>query len=211
MRNKDITLAIETAVAGGSLALFCDDELIRPQAGHSDVSRAEALLANIIRLLNDACVAKTDISRVAVSLGPGSFTGLRIGIATALGLKAGLGVPCVGVSVLEAAARNKNRPGIIALPAGKGDVVWQEFGGKMMSPMSDSASLFLDFLKTHRQTAIYAHSLLIEHVQNETPGRPIYDIGTDLAAMIGRAVRAGFGSEDLKPIYLRTSRYTGVG
>ena len=79
-------LAIESAIAGGSIALFKDDYIVCGASGGNFVSRAEDLLPRIIDLLGDAGITVGQLKRVAVSLGPGSYTGLRIGIATVMGL-----------------------------------------------------------------------------------------------------------------------------
>ncbi|HKX84886.1 MAG TPA: tRNA (adenosine(37)-N6)-threonylcarbamoyltransferase complex dimerization subunit type 1 TsaB [Pyrinomonadaceae bacterium] len=211
MENNTVTLAIEAAVAGGSLALFQGGALIGSRPGDADVSRAETLLPQIAEMFSESNVDKTDISRIAVSLGPGSFTGIRIGVATALGLKNGLGVPCHGISSLKAIAYASEGSLIAAVPVGKSDVAWQEFGDKRSTPVSDDHSLFLEFLGTRTGTRLFLHSLLIERLGADLDAYPVTDIGTDLASPIARAVIGGEGSEDLTPIYLRNSRYTGVG
>ena len=66
---------------------------------------AERLLPLIAELLNEAGWTRTSLERIGVSVGPGSFTGLRVGIACAQGLSLGLGVPLVGVTSLRAMSR----------------------------------------------------------------------------------------------------------
>src|SRR3954468_18683875 len=102
-RNK-LTLAIESAIAGGSLALLRNGELCASWTGSSSVSKSDELLANIDDLLTANHIATSDLQLIAVSAGPGSFTGIRIGIATALGLKTGLGIEMASVSALKAMA-----------------------------------------------------------------------------------------------------------
>jgi tRNA threonylcarbamoyladenosine biosynthesis protein TsaB len=82
------------------------------------------LLPLVARLLAETGVAKTSLERVVVGTGPGSFTGLRIGIALGEGLALGIGVPLVGVCSLEALARapEGTRPRVAVLDAGRGEL-----------------------------------------------------------------------------------------
>lgn len=85
----------------------------------------ELLLPHIEMLLQAAQVEKQQLRVVAVSLGPGSFTGLRIGLATAKALAYALGIPLIGVPTLEALAYNCPAPGLLLSPfldAQKGNV-----------------------------------------------------------------------------------------
>jgi tRNA threonylcarbamoyl adenosine modification protein YeaZ len=103
--GEKITLSIEAAIAGGSLSLIRDKEEIGNWIGRADLSKAEELLVNIDAMLTVCSISRHDIDLIAVSAGPGSFTGIRIGIATALGLKVGLDIPMSSVSALEAIGR----------------------------------------------------------------------------------------------------------
>lgn len=209
MQDDQVTLAIETAIAAGSLALFRGDTLLSSHEGTTGVARAEALLAEIENLLLRANIQKSELSRIAISLGPGSFTGVRIGIATALGLKAALGIECRGISALAAVARGFNGPSVAAVPVGKADVAWQEFGVGETPPSSDSENIFLEFLARRPGIPILAHSFLIERLPMPSPN--VHNIGSGIAACVGSAINAGLGSDQLEPIYLRNSRYSGVG
>ena len=68
-----------------------------------------------------------DLTRIAVCTGPGSFTGLRVGIAAARGLALGLGVPVIGVTRFEAIASQMVLPGTLRLPGRGGSVFSQDF------------------------------------------------------------------------------------
>jgi tRNA threonylcarbamoyladenosine biosynthesis protein TsaB len=94
-----LTLAFDTATAVATSALVDDDEVLGER-----VSRAQTLLEDVDALLRQAGAHPSDLDRLAVGLGPGSFTGVRIGLATARGLALSLDLPGSGVSTLAALA-----------------------------------------------------------------------------------------------------------
>src|SRR6185369_13700610 len=90
------------AIGGGSISIFRDGREIDHWVGEKNVSRAEELLPSIDRMLAVQALTKADIRTVVVSTGPGSYTGIRVGLATVLGLRAALGTNCFGLTSLEA-------------------------------------------------------------------------------------------------------------
>ncbi len=122
-------LSVETATRAGSVSLSRGEELVAAFAGDAGLSHSNTLLSDIDKLLTGA---KTDLSEIdlfAVATGPGSFTGLRIGIATVKGLAATLNRPCIGVPTLHAVARSAGASprSVALLPAGRGEVFAQLF------------------------------------------------------------------------------------
>lgn len=98
-------LAIETSSARGSVALIETGRVVA-EAGHERPNaHAEEILPLVRRLLGEAGWASSSLDRIGVGIGPGSFTGLRVGIALAQGLGLGLDRPVVGVGSLRAMAR----------------------------------------------------------------------------------------------------------
>ena len=107
-----VTLVLDSATARAVCGLVRDGrELASASAegGHA----AQRALVLVDEVLARAGCAPQELSQIVVGCGPGSFTGLRIGIATARGLALGLGLPCVGVSTLGALAAGA--PGAVAL------------------------------------------------------------------------------------------------
>jgi tRNA threonylcarbamoyladenosine biosynthesis protein TsaB len=98
-------LGIETTTQWVSVALVEGGQVILERAHDRPKQSAERLLPLIAELLSEAGWQRTSLECLGVSLGPGSFTGVRVGIACAQGLSLGLGVPLVGVSSLRAMAR----------------------------------------------------------------------------------------------------------
>jgi tRNA threonylcarbamoyladenosine biosynthesis protein TsaB len=94
-----LTLAFDTATAVATSALVDGDEVLGERA-----SRAQTLLEDVDALLRQAGAHPSDLDRLAVGLGPGSFTGVRIGLAAARGLALSLDLPGSGVSTLAALA-----------------------------------------------------------------------------------------------------------
>lgn len=97
-------LGIETSCQRGSVALVEGDQVVAT-AHHEEPNRhGERLLPLIEELLAASGWRRKDLERIAVGVGPGSFTGLRVGLALATGLSLGLRVPAVGVGSLRALA-----------------------------------------------------------------------------------------------------------
>jgi tRNA threonylcarbamoyl adenosine modification protein YeaZ len=103
----------------------------------ADDGRAERLLSFLAATLEAAGVGWADLGAVAVCVGPGDFTGVRVGVAAARGLALGLGVPAVGVTRLEALAAGRAGSALVAVDARRGAVCAQAFrdGAPLGSPV----------------------------------------------------------------------------
>jgi tRNA threonylcarbamoyladenosine biosynthesis protein TsaB len=99
-------LAIETSTYSGSVALAEGGRIIGEYYLNMGPSHSERLVPAIDRLLKELGTERKELGGVAVSLGPGSFTALRVGISTAKGLAYSLGIPVTGASSLEILAMN---------------------------------------------------------------------------------------------------------
>jgi tRNA threonylcarbamoyl adenosine modification protein YeaZ len=97
--RSGLVLAFDTATPVATSALVLDGEVLGERA-----SRAAAVLADADELLREAGFGPHDLGGLVVGTGPGSFTGIRIGLAAARGLALALGVPVAGVSTLDALA-----------------------------------------------------------------------------------------------------------
>ena len=100
-------LGIETSTVAGaaSVALIEGGKVVLERAHVRPKQSAERLLPLIAELLSEVGWQRTSLDRLGVSVGPGSFTGVRVGIACAQGLALGLDVPLIGVTSLRAMAR----------------------------------------------------------------------------------------------------------
>ena len=118
-------IAIETATMAGSVAIVDNTRVISEITLNIRATHSEKLMAAIDRLLGDSGLAIDDMDGVAVSIGPGSFTGLRIGLSAAKGLSYASGKPLMGIPTLDAMALNMTFSTYLICPiqdARKGEV-----------------------------------------------------------------------------------------
>jgi len=99
-----LILGIETATWLGSVALVTESEVIAEYTLNIRRTHSERLMGMIVRMLSDAAVASRDLDGIAVSMGPGSFTGLRIGLSTVKGLCFANDLRMAAVPTLQAMA-----------------------------------------------------------------------------------------------------------
>ena len=99
-------LAIETSTYSGSIAVLGDEGLLGEYFFNVGPSHTEKLVPSIDWLMSELGMNRADLTGVVVSLGPGSFTALRVGISTAKGICFSLGIPLVGASSLKTLAMN---------------------------------------------------------------------------------------------------------
>ena len=115
-------LALDTTTAAGSVALVDEDRVVGERSGDPSLSHAQRLPDDVLALLKTCEIDLSDVDLFAVASGPGSFTGLRIGIATVQGLAFVQRRPVVGVSALEALAH----AGSCGLPPGAEVAAWMD-------------------------------------------------------------------------------------
>ena len=99
-----LILAFETSAKAGSVALMKEGKLLGESYNNTGLTHSQTLLKMAEDLLKSCGFTPQDVEAVAVAAGPGSFTGVRIGVAAAKGYAWGKEIPCCGVSTLEAMA-----------------------------------------------------------------------------------------------------------
>jgi tRNA threonylcarbamoyladenosine biosynthesis protein TsaB len=104
-----LLLGLETATFCGSVALLAGDRLVASRTLNSPATHSARLLRTIEDLLGETTTRLENLAALAVSIGPGSFTGVRIGLSVAKGLAFALDIAIVGVSTLEALAVRAGR------------------------------------------------------------------------------------------------------
>lgn len=100
-----LLLCFETSAKAASVALFADGVLVGESYQNTGLTHSQTVMVMAEDVLRTAGKTAADVTAVAVAEGPGSFTGVRIGMAAAKGFAWGREIPCYGVSTLEAMAR----------------------------------------------------------------------------------------------------------
>jgi tRNA threonylcarbamoyladenosine biosynthesis protein TsaB len=209
-------LAIDTALDQCAVALWdhaskgvLAEQTIPMQRGH-----AEALLPMIEKVMAQAGLAYTAINRLVVTTGPGSFTGLRIGISAARGLALALGVPAVGVSTLSAyaapySAAAQPQPVAVVLDAKNDQAYLQEFdeSGQALSP--PAALAVAEVAKRLQQKTLILAGTAAErvYVSAKVLGKEVHLAPDGSRPHIGMIARLG-ALEDptlspARPLYIR--------
>ena len=122
-------LAIDTAGKTAAVAVLRDEMLLYEAAANNGLTHSETLLPMVDTALKACGLRCADIDLYGVTAGPGSFTGLRIGLAAVKGMALPRQTPCAGVSTLEALAWGMAGQGTVvgALDARRGQVYWAGF------------------------------------------------------------------------------------
>lgn len=127
--KEPLILAIETATRAGNVALARGAEIVASASGDATASHSKDLIETIDGVLQSGGVKLSEVDLFAGAEGPGSFTGLRIGLATIKSFAVCAGKSCVGVPTLAAialAAGNAEKV-VSLMPAGRGELFAQSF------------------------------------------------------------------------------------
>jgi tRNA threonylcarbamoyladenosine biosynthesis protein TsaB len=213
-----ITLALDTSTRTGSSAVLRGDDVLAEVPGDGARTHAERLPADLMQALDAARLVLADVDVFAVATGPGSFTGLRVGIATMQGLALAAGRPLVGVSVLDALAH------VAAAGAGARVASWVDaWRGEVYAALYDGVrevepasvelpDAILARLRAGRTMFIGDGAAVHRDAISRVMGShgvlaPVLE--PPLAGIIGRLARAEVeaghrpGPADIQPIYVR--------
>jgi tRNA threonylcarbamoyladenosine biosynthesis protein TsaB len=130
-------LSIDTTHGDCSVALLSDGEILAHITDKEEGKQAERLLSIVESVLAESKLGYSDLSAVAVNVGPGSFTGVRIGMAAAKGLNLVHKMPLIAVTSFESVAyqsKNFEKNILVVLDAKRGQVYCQMFAKKMSEP-----------------------------------------------------------------------------
>ena len=215
-----LILALESSALTASVAICDGERLLGEYTVNNGNTHSETLLPMAEALLRDLRISISEIDLFAVSVGPGSFTGIRIGVSTLKGLAFGTKKPCIGVSTLEAMAYNLYIPNGLICPVMNArrkqvyTALFRESNGKMERLMDDSAISVeeLDQILATYHEPVYlvgdGYDLAVEnltHTLGSTPERLRYQSAASIAkaAYIAYSEGSYVSDNDIKPIYLR--------
>lgn len=216
-----LILALDSTAVVATVALCRDETPIASFTVKNGNTHSETLLPMVEAVLKAANVTVADVDLFACSVGPGSFTGVRIGTATIKGLAFGQNKPCIGVSTLEALAQNAVPfDGIICpvMNARRGQVynALFRFENGILTRLCEDRALSVAELATELAEMALPFTLCGDGVAeferlapNSAPTRlpePLKDQSAVSVAQVAlRAHRRGESSTDadLKPVYLR--------
>lgn len=154
MNEEKPILAIETSGASGSVALFFPDGNYYESVIKDKRSHSEKLLGSVDEVLKAGNTKIADVEAIAVSAGPGSFTGLRIGMSAAKGLALGAGLPIIPVPTFEAIALRvcgeltEGEEFIVANKVNSDEIYYAKF------QIKDNSYIFADDLQILKQSEI---------------------------------------------------------
>ena len=174
-------LAMDTATSSCSVALWCDGAIVAARREVMFRGQAEALVPMISDVLDEAKVTASDLDLLAVTVGPGAFTGLRIGLATARGMGLAANVPCLGLTTTEVIAHAVNASSwkrgtlLVALDSKRADIYVQAFQLG---------------LKPIKEASAMDPAILGEWLQDNVPG-PIHVVGDARVLATAALIKAG--------------------
>jgi len=197
-----VVLALDTTTSAGSCALLRDDRVVRVEASDRSRPQASRLPGELAAMLEREGVALPDVDILAVGIGPGSFTGLRVGIATMQGLAMAVNCPLFGVSAFDALASlalgGSGSSGHPDPPHGQTD---SEPGSPHVRKPAVYVATWVDAWRGEVYAALYQNGREIEpptvdlpeHLLQTFVGRPMLFTG-DGAAMYRATISAALGN-----------------
>ena len=221
-----LILAFETSAKAASVALLDGNKLLSESYQNTGMTHSQTLMVMAEDMLKQCGKTASDVDAVAVAEGPGSFTGVRIGVAAAKGFAWGREIPCYGVSTLEAMARSLGIydgyvcPVMDARRSQVYNALFLAEGGKLTRVSEDRAIALADLkeeLKDLKKSiflvgdgANLCYNTLKEDVPNLVlpPEHRVHQRAVGVAILAQRMADAGLAPSggELNPNYLRLSQ-----
>lgn len=173
-------LSLDTATRQSGIALYDGQQLVAELNWHSVDAQTTELLPRLEQVLAWAKVRPADLSAIAVSLGPGSFTGVRVALSLAKGMALAHGLPLLGVPTLDAAAYpylGDSLPVCAVVQAGRGRVLWSIY--QPDAPATDAG-------RGAAPIALTEHAGLAAAI--DRPLRVVGELSPDLRALLAEQI-----------------------
>lgn len=219
--NAHLLLACDTTQGACSVALSRGNVVINDIVVPMSRGHAEALMPMIIGLLKEADVAPDQLSRLAVTTGPGTFTGVRLGLAAQRAYAVALDLPLIGVPTMQAMAQGEaaEMPVFVAIDARRDEVYGQLFSAEkkpegraaLTPPSVISRASLAQNLPTEPFRVIGTGASFVQDVSSyaELSTAPVYPQALHVARMAAAQSWEELTSHHLpEPIYLRAADAT---
>ncbi len=211
-----LILAIDTALDNCAAAVLDTDikKMIAEESLPMKRGHAEALMPLIARVMTKARIAYLDLDRIAVTTGPGSFTGLRVGISAARGIALAANKDAVGLTTMAAyvaplVADKSDLPIVVAIDARHDNVYFQAIAGNGATLIRPGVVPIEDTFRAARFGAVRivgnAARLLADRWPSQMPAPSLVDAqpGPDIAWVAWTGAAADPAKSPAKPFYLR--------
>ena len=205
-------LAFDTTLSACSIAIMADGKIIASSTLHERARQVERLFPMIEELLAEAKLTYHDLNAFAVTTGPGSFTGVRIGIAAAKGLRLATKLPVIGVTGLEVIARGvpqQHYPIGVILDARREQVFAQVFsadGTPLKEPVLLEYAAITDYLP-HGKVLLAGNGkhLVAEYISDPLMAEARFDTpdADSLARVAASLLPVRPQGDDIAPLYIR--------
>lgn len=214
-----LVLALDTTTRQGSVALARDGDLVASYAGDAAITHGVRLPGDVIRLLDAHDLRLEHVDLFAVAAGPGSFTGLRIGIATMQGLALANGKPLAGISAMDAIDEALSHRDDVAvwMDAQRGQVfsaIYRNHDVVEAALVDKPGDVLARWVRERRLPTTFAGDGALAYkdlIRAALPGtrivEPVPPLAPSVARLAGEQVRQhGPSSPDaIRPIYIRRS------
>ncbi|NGZ11838.1 MAG: tRNA (adenosine(37)-N6)-threonylcarbamoyltransferase complex dimerization subunit type 1 TsaB [Nitrospira sp. LK70] len=201
-------LAVETATTWQSVAILEDDLVLAMHEQEAGGAQGSLLLPTIDRLLFQSGLQLSDLAGLACSIGPGSFTGIRVGLATCLGLRGAAGLPLTLVPTLEAMAGSLEAAPVPVCPmlvSRRGELYWAIFRwvgsqrlNRILSEQVGTPSALARSLTEHTMVFGSGWSSMGQDIQAVLPPSVTVAAGPDRAFRPSASQVARIGMEQLR-------------
>ena len=211
MRSEPLLLAFDTSAAHCAAALLSGGIICSERCVPMGRGQAEALMPLLEEVLAEQALSWRDLDAIAVGIGPGNFTGIRISVSAARGLALARGIPAIGISMFEVMASGAGAgPFVVSLPAPRDMAYVQPLSGgracdraALIDPLEPPSDLVLATSATvlgHRAAEIGAH------LGANAVEAGLHDIPARIARIAGhRLFQEGETPDRPAPLYVRAA------
>lgn len=200
-----LVLAFDTATAAVTVALHDGSRVLAQESSVDARRHGELLTPAITRVLSAAAAKPADLTSIAVGTGPGPYTGLRVGLATARAMGSALGITIDGICTLDVIAaavadQGVGRDFIVATDARRHEVYWARYssaGERLSGPEVSVPALVPGGYPVAGQGPLLYQELAGRRLDPSLPS------AADLAALSARRLASGQAPGEPEPLYLR--------